>query len=123
MEKVQWYWVVAASFLVGLLAWDNWQVREELDQLRKATTPQTAVVSRTPVSGNDCPAITLSPPTKLTLPVPPAVNCAESAPNQNTGTVQIPPGTDLLEAIKIIQREQAKSQPGSAGINPFGPSQ
>jgi len=122
MEKVHWYGVVTAT-LVGFLAWDNWQVRDELDQLRKAKTPQTAVVSPIPVSRNDCPAIAQSAPTKLALPVTPVANAAVPASSQNASTVQFPPGIDLLEAIKIIQREQAKTQPGSAAINPFGTPQ
>ena len=34
----------------------------------------------------------------------------------------IPPGTDLAEAMRVFQREQARTPPGSVLASPLGPS-
>jgi hypothetical protein len=119
MKNVDWYWTVSVV-LVGFLAWDNWQVRNELEQLRQSETLLSDVGPPVSAPPKACPVTPQCPAAQW---ITPAIKGAESAPNQNTSAVQIPPGTDLLEAIKMIQREQAKSQPGSAGINPFGAPQ
>lgn len=127
MGKTHWA-VVAVGLLLGLLGWSNWQLRGELAQLQTASAAQSAL-------------ITARPAPLLALPTTPRVECppgpaqaavagvlamappsADSKPvsRLNTTAVDIPPGTNLLEAIKIIQREQAKSQPSSAAASPFG---
>ena len=119
---------MAAIFIVALLAWDDWQVRKELDQLKQQQAMPIALTSPSQMSPSECPA---SPPGTVATP---AALLAAPAPEpapvkcncncvQDPNTVQIPPGTDLLGAIKIIQREQAKNEPGSAGMNPFGSTQ
>ena len=123
MGKIQWYGL-GTTVVIGFLAWDNWQVRNALDQLQTTRQQSTAVMTPTAatVAANSCPVIPKCPDEKLIIPASPAVKGTAQIPDQDTNTVQIPPGTDLLEAIKIIQREQAKNQPGSAAINPFGTS-
>ena len=122
MGKIQWYGL-GTTFVIGFLAWDNWQVRNALDQLQTTRPQSTAVMTPTAAAAaNSCPVIPKCSDEKLIIPASPAVKGTAQVPDQDTNTVQIPPGTDLLEAIKIIQREQAKNQPGSAAINPFGTS-
>ncbi len=123
MDKIQWYGL-GTTVVIGFLAWDNWQVRNALDQLQTTRPLPTVVMTPTAaaVTANSCPVIPKCSDEKLMIPATPAVKGTAEVSDQNTNTVQIPPGTDLLEAIKIIQREQAKNQPGSAAINPFGTS-
>ena len=108
--------------LIGLIGWDNWQLREELAQLRQARTTQ-AVVTPTAKSGvliNQRPTSPLGEASPQTPTVSTVTSEGSATPSQISAPVAIPPGTDLLEAIKIFQREQAKNDPGSAALNPFG---
>ena len=121
MKKNQLCWT-GVAILVSVIAWDNWQVREELEQLRQERAAvQITCKPAIQAPQYDCPAIPPGSAAKAAAN-PPAIAPAESqvANGQNNATVTIPPGTDLLEAIKIIQREQAKTEPGGAAINPFG---
>jgi len=124
MEKKYLFWVMA-MFTVALLAWDDWQVRDELDQLKQQQVTPIALAPPSQVPPSDCPvnplSIVATPTAALAAPPPePAqVKCNCNCP-QDPNTVQIPPGTDLLGAIKIIQLEQARNEPGSAAMNPFG---
>ena len=122
MDKMRWYGLLA-TIALGFLAWDNWQVRHELEQLQTTKLQQTPVVMSTATAvPNICPVAPKCPDEKLAIHAAPAAKGTAQAPDQSASTVQIPPGTDLLEAIKTIQREQAKTQPGSAAVNPFGTS-
>ena len=110
--------------LIGLIGWDNWQLREELAQLRQ-TRPTQAVITPTAKSGvliNERPTSPLGEASPQTPKVSTVTSEGSATPSQISAPVPIPPGTDLLEAIKIFQREQAKNDPGSAALNPFGSS-
>jgi len=125
MGTLRFYWL-GTFVLVSLIAWDNWQLREELNQLRQerikqaAPTPSPTVAQAPPsiAQPKDCPVNTPSVSAKATTP--PTQTEATSASAQSTDVVAIPPGTSLQDALKIIQREQAKNNPGSAAMNPFG---
>ena len=127
MGKLRFYWL-GTFVVVSLIAWDDWQLREELGQLRQERTAQIAAIpipaqTVAPVLPNtgqpkDCPVNTPNVSAKATTPPTPPK--ADSAAGQSTEVVAIPPGTSLPDAIKIIQREQAKTNPGSAAMNPFG---
>jgi len=119
-----------AALVISFLVWDNWQVRQELEQLRSAqpvgvagssvaasqppTTPGTTV-------GCPVPGTTVAPnPTAKALEIPAS---PQGSNGSGSAPVQIPPTADLAEALRIIQREQAKNNPGSAGVSPFGGTQ
>ena len=124
---------VAIAILMGLMAWDIWQTREELVQLRHTLKEQrygAPVITAAPV---DCPVNTVGntttaqdppSPSKATLTfVPPVAQIARDS-NQAVAPIVVLPGADFGEAIKLMQREQDRTQPkGSAGMSPFGPAQ
>lgn len=118
-------WLAAVSPLLGLLAWDNWQMRSDLAQLRQANAAQANVISARAAAPPEtprvnCPANPVATTTDKGLPTASPAADNTSGPIHNTSTVVIPPGTNLLEALKIVQREQAKNPPpSSATVNPF----
>ena len=131
MVKKQ-FFGVAIAILMGLMAWDIWQTREELGQLRHTlneTRSRAPVVAVTPV---DCPINTAgntttaqeppSPPKAILTVVPPVAQVARDS-SQVVAPIVVLPGADFGEAIKLMQREQRRAQPqGSAGMSPFGSS-
>ena len=134
MEDRLLYWVGTAS-LVGLLAWDDWLVRDELAQLRQERTALAALAASTPACQAaqpvqpalapraDCPVVAPGATMQLAAPAQlPTTAVAKGVPEQETGTTVIPPGTDLAEAMRVFQREQARTPPGSVLVSPFGPS-
>jgi hypothetical protein len=118
-------WLAAVSPLLGLLAWDNWQMRSDLAQLRQVNAAQANVISARAAAPPEtprvnCPANPVATTTDKGLPTASPAADNTSGPIHNTSTVVIPPGTNLLEALKIVQREQAKNPPpSSATVNPF----
>lgn len=125
-----------ATVVISFLLWDNWNIREELQRLREtqplaalpaaglsagtASAPGLAATEAKATGASSpsaaCPPGTPNPTAKaleLPTPAPPGAGSA-AAP------VQIPPNADLAEALRIIQRETAKNNPGSAGVSPFG---
>ena len=124
---------VAIAILMGLMAWDIWQTREELGQLRHTLNEQRSGTPVTTVAPVECPVNTAGntttaqdplSPSKATLTfVPPVAQIARDS-NQAVAPIVVLPGADFGEAIKLMQREQDRTQPkGSAGMSPFGPAQ
>ena len=122
---MQWYGLIT-TLLLAFTIWDNWQVRGESEQIRDAmaalavargATPSSI---STPIAGGDCTAIEVSP--APVVPKATAANNVIRVPKQDTEAAQIPPGMDLVKALKYIQREQSKPQLGPTGANPFGTS-
>ena len=117
--------LAAAGLLLGLLGWDNWQVREELAQQKRENAAQASALAARPAPAPpppapECPKSALAAaPDKV---VPSGVSSTPDAPARNP-TVVMPPGTDLREALLIIQREQARQQaPATSTVSPFGAS-
>ncbi len=128
---------LTAVALIAWLGWSNWELRGQLEQLAQqqenlsqrlqiTQSLYDKAVARPPQS--DClahqvaPATPNQPPASISPILATVPNPASSAP-ESAQMVHIPPGTDLREALQIIQREQAKkmgTEPGSAGVNPFG---
>ena len=122
------YWVGLGLVLMSL-AWDDWATRTELNRLRveRASPIITATESRP--RRDDCP---VAAPAVLaaTQPVPvstvsnlPAIARADPALSQPiAAAVSIPPGTNLIDAIKLVQQQQQAQNkgPASAAYNPFG---
>ena len=128
---------LTAVALITWLGWSNWELRSQLQQLAQQQESLSQrlqftqslydkAVVRPPQT--DCPA----PPVPSVTPSLPSASIsagmsgvpspASSTP-ENAQLIHIPPGTDLREALQIIQREQARkmgTEPGSAGVNPFG---
>ena len=124
---------VAIAILMGLMAWDIWQTREELGQLRHTLNEQRSSAPVTTVAPVDCPVNTAGTtttaqdpqfPPKATLTfVPPVAQVARDS-SQVVAPIVVLPGADFGEAIKLMQREQDRTQPkGSAGMSPFGTAQ
>ena len=124
---------VAIAILMGLMAWDLWQTRDELGKLRHTLNEQRSGALVTTVAPVDCPVRTAGNTTTVQDPPAPSKAAltfvsrdAPVAPDssQAVSAIVVPPGTDFGEAIKLMQRAQDRAQPqGSAGINPFGPQQ
>lgn len=120
--------------LISWLAWDNWTLRTEHDEIiqLRASLAQCkpaleTLQAKTQWASPRCPAVvqpqqapTATPGVQQTYS--PADNSGPSRPRNNSQAIAIPPGTDLREALRIIQREQSKDEAGAAGVNPFGPN-
>lgn len=127
-------WLAAAA-LLGWLGWSNWALRSQLfeltlqqqnleqrllvsQQLTQQALARLSQVERPTAPTQATPDKTQGRPT----PANPVTTQKDSGQLSDSGpVVQIPPGTDLREAIQIIQREQAKKR-AAAGVNPFGVS-
>ena len=115
------------------MAWDIWQTREELGQLRHTLNEQRSSASVTTVAPVYCPVNTAgntttaqeppSPPKAILTVVPPVAQVARDS-SQVVAPIVVLPGADFGEAIKLMQLEQSRAQPqGSAGMSPFAPAQ
>ena len=128
---------LTAVALIAWLGWSNWELRGQLEQLaqQQENLSQRLQITQSLYdkavarpNQTDCPAAqslpnAAKPPTPVTSLDRPANPATVSHPPETAQVIQIPPGTDLREALQIIQREQAKkmgTEPGSAGVNPFG---
>lgn len=125
---------LGAICLISWLAWDNWTLRIERDDIAqlRASLAQCkpaleTLQAKTQWASPQCPAVvqphqapTATPGVQPTYPH--TDNSGPSKPRGNSQAIAIPPGTDLREALRIIQREQGKEEAGAAGVNPFGPN-
>ena len=80
-------------------------VRLDVEDAARAPTGSSPLVSDRPVSA-----------------VKPVVHDADVSANSVPTVIAVPPGTNFIEAVKLLEEAQARKQsPGLAGVNPFGP--
>lgn len=115
--------------LLGIIAWDNWQVRYELRLLQEKSKVNlninTAALRQ--AGRTDCPVDELSSSpsnqsdSPKNKPLASTVQAETPAALQKPTISKFPPGTTFDEAILLLQLEQASLQTKRAAVtNPFG---
>lgn len=122
--------LVAVAVAVAAITASHWPIGDALDQSRAQVAAQPLPQQTSPprVVSLDVEAVARTPTHSSPLvsdrpvsAVKPAVHNTDASGNSVPTAIAVPPGTNFIEAVKLLEEEQARKQsPGSAGVNPFG---
>ena len=120
---------VGLFVLLGIVAWDNWQVRDELRLLQEKSKVNSNIntAALRQAGRTDCPVdeSSSSPSNQYdspkNKPIAPTAQAEIPSVLQKPTISKFPPGTTFDEAIRLMQLEQASLQTKRTAVaSPFG---